>query len=404
MAIDKIIVDETTGVEAAQIINETIDLAESNVQSVVAGTNVTVDNTDPNNPIVNLDVSSGTSGTSGVDGTNGTDGTSGVDGTNGTDGTSGVDGTNGTDGTSGVDGTNGTNGTSGVDGTNGTSGVDGTDGTGIEGSQYILVTADGTDIQNAAELQAAYDQAKTLTPSATNRITVIAAPGNYNFEANEFIMDTQFIDLVSLDGNRSVVFNSTDANGKINVTANDVFIKGLDMQTKSFTIANNLSLLRVENCIAGTNSFGGENIIASGTFIDCVAGSNSFAGLFQPATGIFINCEGEGNRCFGGLAPSTGIFTNCRGIGSQHFSAFQEASGTYTNCLGEGTSFAIGGTASGTFTNCIGGNMSFAGDGGTLTGKLIRCQLTTGTFETPTGTGKIILGIDGNDDVINLTA
>ncbi len=34
--------------------------------------------------------------------------------------------------------------------------------------------------------------------------------------------------------------------------------------------------------------------------------------------------------------------------------------------------------------------------------KFKSCQLTDGTFETQTGSGKIVLGIDGNDDVINL--
>jgi hypothetical protein len=79
--------------------------------------------------------SSGTSGTSGVDGTHGTSGTSGIDGTHGTSGTSGADGTHGTSGTSGENGTsgtsgeNGTSGTSGENGTSGTSGENGTSGT-----------------------------------------------------------------------------------------------------------------------------------------------------------------------------------------------------------------------------------------------------------------------------------
>jgi hypothetical protein len=36
--------------------------------------------------------------------------------------------------------------------------------------------------------------------------------------------------------------------------------------------------------------------------------------------------------------------------------------------------------------------------------KFKSCQLTNRIFQTPTGTGKIVLGIDGNDNVINLTA
>jgi hypothetical protein len=78
-------------------------------------------------------------------------------------------------------------------------------------------------------------------------------------------------------------------------------------------------------------------------------------------------------------------------------------SGTFENCQGGDASFGNFGTASGTFTNCIGGDSSFGVDG-TLSGKLYYCRLTSGAFETPTGSGKIVLGIDGDDDVINLTA
>ena len=452
MAIDKIIVDETTGAQAAQIINETIDLAESNVQSVVAGTNVTVDDTDPNNPIVNAE------------------------------------------------------------------------GGGIEGSQYIFVTADGTDIENAAELQAAYDEAKTLTPSATNRITVIAAPGNYNFETNVFVMDTEFIDLVSLDGNRSVVFNhplntGNRTEGSINITANNVFVKGVNVLTKAFTIATNLNLLKVENCEIGDSSFaaavisgtfidctgnifafgtgnqtlsgtfircegafgrtgstssgtftdctaglgfggrgtasgtfircittaittgasfgGGNGGTASGTFIDCTAnGSDSFGGRGL-ASGTFIRCRSNRPGAFGGgfngtasgtfidcIATSgafggstrgqaTGTFTNCIAPNGNSFGGVSSsttrpglASGTFTNCVAGNNSFGQNITVTGTFTNCIAGLQSFGAGttDGVLEGKLLRCTLTAGTFQTPTGTGKIVLGIDGNDDVINLTA
>lgn len=46
------------------------------------------------------------------------------------------------------------------------------------GTNYILVKAEGTDEQNATELQDAYDLAASMPASTNNRITVIAAPGN----------------------------------------------------------------------------------------------------------------------------------------------------------------------------------------------------------------------------------
>jgi hypothetical protein len=254
----------------------------------------------------------------------------------------------------------------------------------LEGTQYVFVVANGTDVENAAELQAAYDTAKTMSPSGTNVIAIIAAPGNYNFGASPFVMDEPFVDLVSLDGNKSIVFNSSNNAGTILIQESAVFVKGVDVLNKNFTIINDLLFLRVENCKGGDFSFGGDSsfgsnsLQVSGTFIDCVGGNFSF-GAFGVASGNFINCTG-GDGSFSSLGTALGIFTNCKG--------------------GE-NSFAGGMTASGIFTNCVGDNSSFGG-GGTLSGKLYRCQLTAGTFQTPTGSGKIVLGIDGNDDIINL--
>jgi hypothetical protein len=59
------------------------------------------------------------------------------------------------------------------------------------------------------------------------------------------------------------------------------------------------------------------------------------------------------------------------------------------------------GVAGGTFTNCIAGAGSF-GAGGTLTGELFYCRLTSGTFQTPTGAGVIRLCIDGSNNIVNL--
>ena len=255
---------------------------------------------------------------------------------------------------------------------------------GIEGTNYIFVAADGTDVENALALQAAYDEAKTLSPSGTNRITIIAAPGYYNFGTNPFEMDTQFIDLVSLDGNRSVIFNSSNANGTISITANFVYVKGVDVLTKNFIIGNGLGLLKIENCKGGNNSFGG----------DATFGSNPLV-----VSGTFINCEG-GSGSFGSYGTASGTFTNCTG-GDASFGTFGTALGTFNNCNSGSSSFGTAGTASGTFNNCIANNNSF-GVSGTLSGKLYYCRLIAGAFPTPTGNGKIVLGIDGNDDVINL--
>lgn len=51
---------------------------------------------------------------------------------------------------------------------------------GLSGTNYVFVSTNGTDVENALELQSAYDKAKEMSPSSDNRITVVAAPGNYN--------------------------------------------------------------------------------------------------------------------------------------------------------------------------------------------------------------------------------
>jgi hypothetical protein len=228
----------------------------------------------------------------------------------------------------------------------------------VIGKNYIFVAAKGTDIENALELKSAYDLAKTMSPSETKRITIIAAPGNYNptnLSATpptfpNFVMDTPFIDLVSLDGNRSIIFNGI---ATISITANNVFVKGVDVVTKNFTITKNLNL-KIENCKGGDNSFGGSDLIT--------------------VSAEFINCQG-GNLSFGGGGVASGVFSNC---------------------IGGNSSFGGGGVASGTFTHCIGDEDSFGGNGGTLTGKLYYCRLTSSEFEKVSGGGRVYYSIDGN--------
>jgi len=270
---------------------------------------------------------------------------------------------------------------------------------GLGGTQYVFVAANGTDLQNAAELQAAYVTAQGMSPSITNRITVIAAPGSYNFSTANFEMNTDYIDLVSLDGNKSIVFNGSNT---IEITTNDVFVRGVDVGLLKFTIANSLNLLRVENCSGGNKSFG-RGDTASGTFTNCTGGDESFGGAFGTASGTFTDCTG-GVYSFGGDGgTASGTFTNCTG-GDNSFGDGGTASGTFTDCIGGYAAFGgNGGIASGTFTNCIGAVYSFggSGQGGILSGFLYYCRLTSGTFETVSGGGRTVLCIDGNNNQNN---
>ena len=306
-------------------------------------------------------------------------------------------------------------------------------GSGLGGTNYIFVKGDGTPEENAIELQEAYDTAKTMPiyrgllsgintfyidqtfESSENNLfyrvisnytgevsevidfavqvteeeaksvhtTVVVAPGQYKFGETAFIVDTPYINIVSLTGNSDVILNSDEnKSGRevgINVTANNVYLKGLDCGANSFTVGNYLNTLVCENCIGGDYSFGGAGT-ASGTFSYCTGGNNSFGG-YGTASGTFDYCTG-GDYSFGGDEGTT--------------------SGTFTNCSGGNNSFGgDGGTASGTFTNCSGGNNSFGGGGAIAsTARLYYCRLNSGTFGTPEAGGKLVLCIDGNDAVV----
>ena len=279
-----------------------------------------------------------------------------------------------------------------------------------------------------------------------NVINVIVAPGKYSF-TSDFLVDTEYVNIVSLTGNADVLFTGE---GTINVTASDILLKGINVQDKPFTIATNLDLLVVEDCVGGQYSFGGDGetnpINVSGTFKNCITGDYSFGykgvatGIFEnciagiwsfgadgQATGTFINCVGSGDS-FGRSGYASGTFINCKardtsfsfmgnaigvfdncvagassfGAGDSSVPGQSVASGTFTNCVSDGYSFGSYQIASGVFTNCIGGEYSFAGPfSGTLSGKLYYCRLTEGVFATVSNAGRTIYCIDGYDNTNN---
>jgi len=289
----------------------------------------------------------------------------------------------------------------------------GTSGGSLVGTKYVYVSANGTDIENATELQAAYDLAKTMSPSLDNIITVIAAPGNYKFPLGGFILDTEYINLVSLDGNRSVIIDldvddiwvydagipSEDIYG-LKIYANNIHVKGFigalrdsiswgawwqnDAQPYktwvSFDIGDNLPNTIVENCLAGAMSFSvisiygdpisGITKVVSSTFLNCDALYYSF-GHACNASGTFINCNsiteyGQTYNSvggFGGSGIASGTFINCNGD-LYCFGGAGIASGIFINCkatldVNFGANIFGIPDASGTFTNCISGGFSF---------------------------------------------
>ena len=306
----------------------------------------------------------------------------------------------------------------------------------LGGTRYVYVYGKGTPEDNAAELQAAYDKAKTMPrhlgtvaefdfvvftkgrslsiggihiksikdfegvlndidqsyyveiseqEANSNRATVVVAPGEYRFGDTAFIADATCVDIVALTGNVDVYLSSAEIDPAdqygigIVIMANNVHLKGINCGDLSFRIYYYLDKLECENCIGGMYSFGGTND-ASGTFTNCIGGYASF-GCYSTASGTFNNCTGDYGS-FGGDGTASGTFNYCRG-GDVSFGTNGVASGTFNNCTGGEYSFGCYSTASGTFNNCTGGNYSFG------------CYSTaSGTFNYCIG-GEISFGGDG---------
>lgn len=318
-------------------------------------------------------------------------------------------------------------------------------GGGIEGTSYVFVAGNGTESENGTELVNAYAAAKALTPygnalSSSNRATVIVAPGVYD---TGLTLDTQFVDLVSLDGNRSVFLTGLTGNGfeqALAVNADNVFVRGINAGNLttgplSIDIADNLPNIVLENCVAKTiKNPQGMGTSIPGTFIDCEATGNYGFAPSEDPSGTFINCV-SGDYGFGGSFGNTdvsGFFQNCTAGDESFGTGTSDVSGTFENCVagdisfaGFNTQFNDGGSATGVFKNCTAGDDSFGGDDsaggifencvggsgsfgkaadvvGDFNGTALRCRLTSGTFTTFLGaSGTQRLCLDGTFTEVN---
>jgi hypothetical protein len=271
-------------------------------------------------------------------------------------------------------------------GTNGTNG-----GGGLAGDSYVFVPGDKTtEALNGADLLAKYANAAALTPNGqplgpNNKATLLIAPGTYYVGASFFAVNTNYVNVVSLTGNRDVFITTANATAALYVTgtANDILVKGIDLGTKRFTIDTNLSSLVVENCKGGDRSFGAtNNTIVNGTFIDCEAGIESFGwGLNAQVSGTFTNCKAS-IYSFGypQNALVSGTFTNCTATSNSFGSgASPVVSGTFKDCTSGDYSFGSGSiaTVSGTFKDCTAGGFSFGyGNNSVVSGTFTNCTST----------------------------
>lgn len=178
--------------------------------------------------------------------------------------------------------------------------------------------------------------------------TVIAAPGLYDFDT-DFIVDKPYINVVSLDGERSVIFNGS---GSIQVLQDNITVKGIDVQDKIFRVKYNLLYTIIDNCKGGDYSFSDLSSVGLACFLkNCEGGDYSF-GYYGNITGTLTNCKG-GDYSFGtsltyNYQENTGLFIECE-AGQRSFSFWNYymanpvyASGRYVRCKGTSQSFGMG--------------------------------------------------------------
>lgn len=283
-------------------------------------------------------------------------------------------------------------------------------GGGLTGTNYVYVAADGTPAQNFTALVNAYATAKTKSPSANNIITVVAAPGVYNFGTTALVLDTSYINLVSLDGQRSIRLDSNSSGiTAISVTANNVTVVGVDTvvsQTNKFDIGTNLNNLLVINCRAWQSW---NAAIVSGTFIDCTStAGKSFGWQNADASGTFIRCNAPSGLAFAGeyytSNIASGIFKDCEAGGSSFGGPLGTASGTFYRCV-MGSS-CCGASSSGATRGATGVFINSIADGDTWQaqingGRFFWCRKTTGTYATVANGGRTYYCVDGNGAVNN---
>jgi len=210
------------------------------------------------------------------------------------------------------------------------------------------------------------------------------------------------------------------------VSDKNVLLRGINCGSSAFTVLGNTTAINIatfEYCVGGDNSFG-YGVSAPYTYVNCTAGINSFGGGMAGgvANGKYTNCTAVSSSF--GYTNASGVFNNC--ISGNGSFGYISASGTFTNCTAGDMSFGYGSVASGIFTNCTAGSGSFGymGASGTFsyctsigngyafggttlisaTARLFYCRLSGAatTFKTPASGGRLILCIDGNNNVVTI--
>lgn len=202
------------------------------------------------------------------------------------------------------------------------------------------------------------------------KISLVLAPGEYDFEKQTFYISNSLVNVVSLTGNRDVkIVNYDSYSGTaVAINADNVLVKGIEVVDGVIGIGSGLSGLVVENCKGGQGSFNAlyPSSAIFGTFNNCVGGDLSFFGNsgFCSIYATFNNCVGGDNSFSPYQGSLYGIFNDCTG-GMNAFNPpmYGQVSGTFNNCTAGNYSFGNRFANSySTFNNCKGGDNSFHGN------------------------------------------
>lgn len=297
----------------------------------------------------------------------------------------------------------------------------------------------GDDPNKAYEALIARTDMGTL--STTNHRVLVLSPGTYI--STGWLLDTDYIDVVSLSGNpRDTIISAVDAN-TVTQTCSSVFLRGITIKNTSasddagdrttngifsdmgflINVANNSSSLYEDMIFSHSNVcaydqysvFSVQNL--GGTWRNCSAGDYAWrAANGKDVSGNFYYCT-AGTYSFGGdnenISIGTGVisgkFYYCTsgangfgGCGS--FGQSCSSASLFIGCVSGSNSFALGRTFAGTAIDCTGGSACFAGcvddtQCGTFSGKAIRCKAsfgaTVGSFgmDKTAGSGATMSGL-----------
>jgi hypothetical protein len=193
----------------------------------------------------------------------------------------------------------------------------------LRGTNYLTVLAQGTPIENGQELISAFNTAKAMTPngsplSRTNRVTIYIASGYFDMDEainGQFVINTSFIDFVSLSGEKDVYLSSIEvlSNASIGI---DILINGIDITIngyytdKAFAVASSGATFEnivIKNCKGGRYSFGAFGSGFRGLYENCIGGNYSFCYIPDntPPTGMTLPFF------YTGSFDNFGIIRNC---------------------------------------------------------------------------------------------